>query len=87
MSTKQEADDEVRTYTYTYAKDGKPNVSTLPDGSKTSWTYDSLRRNNKIVYTPKEGAADGKKLYTVLKYEGAELVTADGKNKKRQQEP
>jgi len=64
----KEKDKGVKTYTYTYTKDDKPLKSTLPDKSHTDWSYDSLRRNVKAVYTPKESAADGNKLYTTLTY-------------------
>ena len=48
----------------------------------TAWTYDSLRRNTKAVYTPKTGATDAKKMYTNLTYRDTELTCADGKTKK-----
>lgn len=72
----QEAGDDIRTYTYIYAADEKPLKSTLPDKSSTAWGYDSLRRNTKIIHTPKDGASDAKKLYTVLEYKDVELTTA-----------
>ena len=77
----QEKDGEVRTYVYTYDKDNKPVKSVLPDGSYTTWSFDSLRRNNKAIYVPKDGASDGKKLYTILEYKDVTLTTADGTEK------
>ena len=78
----QEKDSDVKTYTYTYEKDDRPEKSVQPDSSYTYWYYDSLRRNNKIVFSPKAGASGSKKLYTVLAYRDAQLKTAEGKTKK-----
>ena len=78
----REKDGDVKTYIFTYAKDDRPEKSIQPDTSQTEWYYDSLRRNNKAVFTPKKGATDSKKLYTVLKYRDVQLTTSEGKTKK-----
>ena len=78
----QEKNGDVKTYIFTYAKDDRPEKSIQPDTSQTEWYYDSLRRNNKAVFTPKKGATDSKKLYTVLKYRDVQLTTSEGKTKK-----
>ena len=77
----QEKDSDIKTYTYTYAADDKPVKSILPDKSYTTWSYDSLRRNTKIIHVPKNGAVDSKRLYTTLQYQPKEFVV-DGKMKK-----
>ena len=76
----QEKGEAVKTYTYTYDKDELPVKSSHPDTSTTQWTYDSLRRNTRTVFTPKSGAADSKKLYTTLGYASARQ-TIGGKQK------
>jgi len=76
----QEKGAAVKAYTYTYNGDELPAKSSHPDSSTTQWTYDSLRRNTKTVFTPKTGVTDSKKLYTTLGYASA-LQTIDGKQK------
>ncbi|MDE6016241.1 MAG: DNRLRE domain-containing protein [Acetatifactor sp.] len=77
----QEKGDTTRTYTYEYATDDKPTKATLPDKSLLTYSYDSLRRSNKTVYTPKSGVTDAKKLYTTLQYQPSQF-TVDGKTRK-----
>lgn len=78
----QEKGGDIKTYTHTYATDEKPVKSILPDQTFVSWTYDSLRRSTKVVFSPKlNNIADSKKLYAAIQYQDSQF-TVDGKTKK-----
>jgi len=61
-------DGTVKSYVYTYAKDGLPEKSVFPDASYQTLSYDSLRRNNEKVYYPVKNAVTAKRLYTAATF-------------------
>ncbi len=83
LNYEETVDDEkyLKSYKYTFYKDGNNNKNTLPDKSYKEFKYDSLRRTNGTVYTPSAKYSDtpSKKLYTQITYEGATKHSANCK--------
>ncbi len=64
----QEKDSDVKTYTYTYAKDDKPEKSVHPDTGHTNWYYDST---GKVVsFSYKKGEEKEKGYYYARNAQG-----------------
>lgn len=61
-------DGKIKSYVYTYAKDGLPEKSVFPDASCQTLSYDNLRSNSQKVYYPVKNAAAAKRLYTTAAF-------------------